>query len=157
MNARIKKDGVPKEIYEQYVLLTKQHEFKLSEHCSLDLALALFLINMGEHVNDKVYDQFLIFARLARACFFEFGEELYRAVFAKKETGPFQLKDFSLQYARYFPLVADFFVRYYLAEIDNKDRAEANRSLMEVIVYDFCNWLKIRKLTNLKVSFTRTV
>ena len=43
-------------------------------------------------MNDKVYEQFLIFAKIARACFYEHGEELYRAVFSKKDSGPFQLK-----------------------------------------------------------------
>jgi len=58
---------------------------------------------------------------------------------------------------KYFPLVSDFFVRFYLPGTDNKDTKEANPSLMEVIVYDFCTWLNSLKLTNIKVFLTRNV
>lgn len=117
----------------------------------------LFLLNMGELINDKVYDQFLIFARLARSCFYEHGEELYRAVFSKKDAGPFQLKEFSLHQVKYFPLVSDFLIRFYIPEGENKDSKEANLSLMELITYDFCSWLSKRQLTNITVSLTRSV
>jgi hypothetical protein len=50
------------------------------------------LINVGEIANDKVYEQFLIFAKMARTCFAEHGEEVHRTLFSKKDQGPFQLK-----------------------------------------------------------------
>lgn len=53
--------------------LVKEKEIKLSSSSSLDLALIAFLINVGIYVNDKIYEQFLNFAKFARSCYFEHG------------------------------------------------------------------------------------
>ena len=74
LHARVKKDSVPKDMYEQYLQIIKQHEFNLTEQSTIDLALLIFLINIGDITFDKVYEQFQIFARLARACFYDHGE-----------------------------------------------------------------------------------
>jgi hypothetical protein len=75
LSSRIKKDQVPKEVFDSYLSLMRLGgEVKLHSTSSLDLALAVFLLNVGEHVSDKIYEQFLLFARIARGCFFEHGE-----------------------------------------------------------------------------------
>lgn len=104
-----------------------------------------------------MYDQFLMFARLARACFYEHGDEVHKAIFAKKDQGPFQVKEFDLHHVKYFPMVSDFLIRFYLPETDNKDTHDANLSLMEVITYDFCSWLLNNKLTNIKVNMSERI
>jgi hypothetical protein len=108
-------------------------------------------------VSDKVYEQFVYFAKLARSCFAEHGEDVHRAIYAKKNTGPFQLKEFHPGQVKYFPLVVDFFVRFYLPDTDSKEAKEANQSLMEVIAYDFCKWLSKSELTKIKVNMSRAV
>lgn len=40
----------------------------------IDLILTIYLLNIGEYVNDKLYDYYLIFAKLARNCYHEHGE-----------------------------------------------------------------------------------
>lgn len=115
------------------------------------------MINIGDIVNDKIYDQFLAFARLARACFYEHGEELHKVIFSKKDQGPFQIKEFDLRQVKYFPMVSDFFIRFYIPETETKDTHEVNLSLMEVITYDFCNWLLINKLTSIKVNMNQKI
>lgn len=158
VGSRIKKDGVSKEMYDQYLKLLKdQSDFKVTEHTSLDVALLVFLINMGDYVNDKIYDQFLLFARLARACYHEHGDEVHKAIFSKKDQGPFQIKEFNSHHVKYFPLVSDFFIRFYVPETDSKDAKEANLSLTEAITYDFCRWLLQNKLTHIQVKMTRKV
>ena len=96
--------------------MIKTHEFTLNDQSPLDLALLIYLINVGEITNEKVYEQFQIFAKLAKNCFVENGEEVYKAVFMKKNQGPFQLKDFYVSQVKYFPVIIDFFLRYYVTQ-----------------------------------------
>ena len=70
VSSRVKKDLLSKDFYEQYTQMIKQHEIKLTDQSSLEMTLLVFLINMGEIVNDKVYEQYLFFAKLARGCFY---------------------------------------------------------------------------------------
>jgi len=67
------------------------------------------------------------------------------------------MKDFNGQFLKYFPIVSDFLLRFYIPETETKDRKEANLSLMEIIIYDFCNWLNKRKLTQIKIALGRDV
>lgn len=67
------------------------------------------------------------------------------------------MKEFNNQYLKYFPLVSDFLLRFYIPETENKDTKEVNLSLMEIIIYDFCNWLNKRKLTQIKIALGRDV
>lgn len=95
----------------------KEKEVKLLPNSSLDLALTVYLINIGFHVNDKVYEQFLSFARLAKNCFSLHGEEMFRSYFSKKEQGgPFVLGGYSSNEVRFFPIVADFLVQSYIPQ-----------------------------------------
>ena len=55
-----------------------------------------------------------------------------------------------------FPIVADFMLKFYITATDTKDSKEANVSMMEAIMNDFCRWLYQLKLTNIKVNPTRT-
>jgi hypothetical protein len=71
--ARLKKELVAKEVYENYLWLMRQSEVKLHSSSPLDLVLAVFLLNVGEHINEKTYEQFLLFARIVRGCFVEHG------------------------------------------------------------------------------------
>lgn len=73
LGSRIRKEVLPKETYDCYLLLMKEKEARLQPTSSLDLALTVYLINVGQHVNDKIYEQFLLFARIARNCFNEHG------------------------------------------------------------------------------------
>lgn len=99
----------------------------------------------------------MTFARLARACFYEHGEEVHKAIFSKKDQGPFQMKEFDLHHVKYFPMISDFLIRFYIPETDHKDAHEVNLSLMEVITYDFCNWLLLNKLTSIKVNMNERI
>jgi hypothetical protein len=86
---------------------------------------------VGFHVNDKIYDQFLSFARIARNCFSEHGEEIYRAYFSKKDfDGAFYLPSFSVHEVRYFPIVSDFIIQVYIPYTEQRDGKEINMSLM---------------------------
>lgn len=70
------------------------------------------------------------------------------------------MKDFNIQYLKYFPMVSDFLIRFYIPETESKETKEtkeANLSLMEIITYDFCNWLNKRKLTNIKIALSRDI
>jgi len=67
------------------------------------------------------------------------------------------MKDFNIQFVKYFPLVSDFFIRFYIPYSDNKDIKEANLAIMEIITYDFCNWLHKSGLTNIKIELLRDV
>jgi hypothetical protein len=52
----------------------KQHmEIKLSKQSPLDSVLTVYILNVGEYVNEKLFDYYLIFARLAHKCYFEHG------------------------------------------------------------------------------------
>jgi hypothetical protein len=67
------------------------------------------------------------------------------------------MKDFNSQYLKYFPMVSDFLLRFYIPETESKDTKEANLSLMEIITFDFCNWLNKRKLTQIKIALGRDI
>ena len=67
------------------------------------------------------------------------------------------MKDFNVHNVKYFPMVSDFLIRLYIPETDNKDTKEANSSLMEIITYDFCNWLHKCKFTAIRVALSRNV
>jgi hypothetical protein len=65
-------------------LVKQQQEIKLTPKSSLDLVLTVYLVNVGEFINEKMYDYYVIFAKLARGCYYEHGEEIYRNGFSKK-------------------------------------------------------------------------
>ena len=46
-SSRIRKDSVPKEIYEQFQVLTKQESICLSRISPIDTVLAIYLWNVG--------------------------------------------------------------------------------------------------------------
>jgi hypothetical protein len=54
-------------------------------------------------------------------------------------------------------MVSDFLIRFYIPQTENKDTKEANLALMEIITYDFCNWLNKSKLTNIKIALSRDI
>lgn len=115
MGVRIKKEQLPKEICECYAGMLKQQECKLAGSCSLDMALAVYLLNAGEFVGERVYEYYLLFARAARGCFYEHGEEIYKAYHSGKQNiPPFtgELSD--------FPTVAEFLICHYLPETEGK-------------------------------------
>jgi hypothetical protein len=62
----------------------QQQEIKLTPKSPLDLVLTVYLLNVGEFINEKMYDYYLIFAKLARGCYLEYGEEVYKNCFSKK-------------------------------------------------------------------------
>lgn len=67
------------------------------------------------------------------------------------------MKEFDLHHVKYFPMISDFLIRFYIPETDHKDAHEVNLSLMEVITYDFCNWLLLNKLTSIKVNMNERI
>jgi hypothetical protein len=90
LGSRVRKDGLPKEIYECYHALMKEKEVRLSSSSSIELALTIYLLNVGFHVSDKLYENYLAFARVARSCFYDYGEEVFRAYFSRhNQGGPF--------------------------------------------------------------------
>lgn len=50
------------------------------------------------------------------------------------------------------PLIADFFIRYYIPQ-ESKDASYQN--LMELLTYDFLSWVFDRKLTNIEVIMNK--
>ena len=96
LSHRIKKEFVHKDVYESFLQLIKTSEVKLSGESSLDLALNVYLINIGCVVNEKLYEQLCVFSKIAKHCYLEYGEEIHKAYFCKKEIGPFVLPTFSI-------------------------------------------------------------
>jgi hypothetical protein len=78
-------------------------------------------------------------------------------MFSKKDQAQILLKEFQPGQVKYFPMVSDFFIRSYVPETDTKEAKEANPSLMEILVQDFCQFLQKLKLTNIRVTSTREV
>lgn len=150
LHARIKKDALPKEMGECYGALLKQQDCKLTPRSSLDLVLTVYLLNVGEYVNDKLFDHYLMFARLVRSCFHDCAEEVYRQCFAAQATPASPA--FSLAECRFFPIICDFLLRYYLPTSDYK---ELNLSLIELMLYDFCRWMLRNALTHVKVQLKK--
>lgn len=56
---------------------------------------------------------------------------------------------------KYFPIVADFIIHIYIPYTEIKDGREINMSLMELLIFDFCNWLNLHKLTMIKTSLSK--
>lgn len=52
-------------------------------------------------------------------------------------------------------MVADFIVHIYIPHTELKEGREINMSLMELLVFDFCNWLNLHKLTMIKTSLPK--
>ena len=50
------------------------------------------------------------------------------------------------------PLIADFFIRYYIPQ-ESKDASYQN--LMELLTYDFLSWVFDRKLTSIEVIMNK--
>ena len=72
---------------ESFNNLVKMQEFQLTKRSSLDLVLTVFLLNVGEHVGERLYEYYLIFAKLCRNCYMELGEEVFRACFKQPSSG----------------------------------------------------------------------
>lgn len=71
--------------------------------------------------------------------------------FSRGGSGPFILGQFNPQEVKYFPIICDFAVQCYIPITYDS----VNLSLMELLLFDFCNWLYIRKLTPIRTSFAR--
>jgi hypothetical protein len=155
IHSRFRKDHIPKEIYEHYQQLAKTPEVHLEKTSSLDLLLALYLFNLGEYINDKLYDHYLLFSKLLRSCFLEHGEEVFRACFSKPESPPF-LSEFTPGEVQYVPIICDYMLRYYIPHLEAaKEAKDVNLSLMELMLSDFCSWLFKKKLTPIKVTLKK--
>jgi hypothetical protein len=96
----------------------------------------------------------LLFARIARGCFYEHGDEVHKVYFSKGGPGPFQLATFNYQEVKYFPIICDFAVQCYIP-VTYGEGKDVNASLMELMLFDFCNWLYLRKLTPIRTSFAK--
>jgi hypothetical protein len=102
----------------------------LSPNSSLELALVVYLINMGGFINDKLYEQLLFFARNARACFAEHAEEIYRGYYSRKDwEGSLYIHGFHAGEVRFFPMIADFFVQCYLPIAEHREGKKVSSSL----------------------------
>jgi hypothetical protein len=64
------------------------------------------------------------------------------------------LSNFNIQEVKYFPIICDFAVQCYIPVTFGEGK-EVSISLMELILFDFCNWLYLRKLTPIRTSFAR--
>ena len=56
---------------------------------------------------------------------------------------------------KYFPIISDFIIQSYIPLIYNKEKPEVNLSLMELLIYDFSNWLYTKKLTPIKTHLSK--
>lgn len=75
--------------------------------------MVAFLYGVGEHVNEKLYEHYLLFAKLVRNCFYEHGEEVYRACFTNKEKMGL-IENFTVAEVQFFPIICDCLMRYYI-------------------------------------------
>ena len=96
----------------------------------------------------------MLFARIARGCFYEHGDEVHKVYFSKGGPGPFQLATFNPLEVKYFPIICDFAVQCYIP-VTYGEGKDFNTSLMELMLFDFCNWLYLRKLTPIRTSFAK--
>jgi hypothetical protein len=117
--------------------------------------LVVYLLNLGEHVNEKVYEQFVFFAKIAKNSYAEHGDEVHKASFSKRDTGPFVLSNFAANEVKHFPIMCDFIINSYIPITFEKELKEINISLMELLIFDFCNWLFLKKLTPIATSFAK--
>ena len=153
LNSRIKRENVPKEVYECYMALMKEKEIRLTGSSSLDLVLVVFLLNIGEFVNDKIFEQYLLFSKAARGAFCDHGEEVYRYFFVQRSP-PFPLKGFAAGEVAFFPVVADFLVSLYVPKVYPVmgDGREVNLSTIELHTFEFCSWLHKQKMTQIRIE-----
>lgn len=151
VHARFRKDLMPREIVQCYQALLKQSEVHVSKNSSLDMLLVIFLFNVGEYVHEKLYDHYVLFARLLRGCYIQYGSQVFRSCFAKKEGQAFDGSK-----VRYVPIICDCLLRYYIPYSDHsKDYRDVNLSLMELILSDFCGWLFKKRFSNIKVTLKK--
>jgi hypothetical protein len=66
---RVRKEMVPKELYDCYCNLMKQQDIHITKTSSLDAVLVAYLFGVGEYVNEKLYDHYLLFVKLVRSCY----------------------------------------------------------------------------------------
>lgn len=53
----------------------------------LEQHLVAWLIGVGEHVTEKLHDQYQWFARTVKECYYQMGSEVYSKCFSKKDGG----------------------------------------------------------------------
>jgi hypothetical protein len=69
---------------------------------------------MGEYLSEKVYEQLLFMARIARNSYHEHGEEVFKALFTRRDRAPFDLTSFSTSEVKYFPIICEFLIQCYI-------------------------------------------
>lgn len=94
-------------------------------------------------------------AKVARNSFLEHGNELCIARYSKKEANSIIFPDFTVTEVKYFPIMAEFIIDNYIPITFEKELKDINISLMKLLLLDFCNWLLIRKLTNIRLTFAQ--
>ena len=110
---------------------------------------------MGEYVNQKLYDHYILFAKILRNCYGEMGEEIYKSCFAGKK-GLEDVGSINLNEIQYVPIICDCMLRYYIPYGDtSKQFKDVNLSLIELMLTDFCLWLFGRRLTPIKVNLKK--
>ena len=78
-----------------------------------------------------------------KECFSQIGLEIYQKCFSKKDGGIGYIPKFDSSQVKYFPIIADFYIRFFLPF----EYMELNVNLMELMFCDFCQWLLRRGLT----------
>ena len=76
---------------------------------------------------------------------------MYNKCFSKKEGGLCYIPNFQVDKVKYFPLIRDFYVRFFLPY----EYSELNHNLMELILTDFCTWLSKRKCTFIEIVLNK--
>ena len=79
------------------------------------------------------------------------GSEVYNKCFSKKDGGLCYVPHFKVEKVKYFPLICDFYIRFFLPY----EYTELNANLMELILTDFCHWLNRRKCTFIEIILNK--
>lgn len=92
---------------------------------------------------EKLHEQYQYFAKTVKECYYQMGSEVYNKCFSKKDGGLCYIPNFKVEKVKYFPLICDFYIRFFLPF----EYSNLNINLMELILSDFCAWLNKRGFT----------
>lgn len=92
----------------------KESNFIFNTESSLETIFALYLLNIGQYVSEYLFHHYLSFTKQFRSCYYEHGQDVFENCF--KGEGDNKITKFSTDTACFAPLIADFFIRYYVPQ-----------------------------------------
>lgn len=145
---RICDDTLNKDTFTAFLAVIKNLPINLYKKSALDSVLVVFLLNVGEYVCESFYQVYLKFVKWFRACYYDHGGEIFEAYDRVTAYGDNKIRNFSSEECKNAPLIADFFIRFFLPT----EESDPNMlTLFQHITYDFCHWMLEKKLTSLEL------